>query len=63
MAEEYYIKKSPNFVIIKRNNESFESLMNRFKRKTKSSRILVDCVEKMFFVRPSEKKKKKKIKK
>ncbi len=61
MQEEYHIKTAPNFVITKRNNESFENLMSRFKRKTKSSKVLVKSVEKMFFIRPAEKQRQKRL--
>ncbi len=60
--EEYHLKTAPNFIIKKRNNESFDSMMQRFKRKTKSSKVLVYAVEKMFFIRPAEKARQKRLK-
>lgn len=62
MEQEYHIKKSPNFSLIRKPNEDIDSFITRFKRKTKSSKVLVKAVEKMFFVRPAEKKRQKRNK-
>ena len=55
----YHIHKAPNFVLIRKPNEDFEVFMGKFKRKTKTSKVLVKAVECMTFTKPSVKKREK----
>lgn len=51
------VKQYPaNFVIIPKPGESIDSLMLRFKRKTKYSKVIIKAVECMHFIKPSDKK-------
>ncbi len=51
-----------NFTIIARPGESIDSLLLRFKKKTKISKVLVYAIDKMFFKKPSVKKREKRNK-
>jgi ribosomal protein S21 len=53
---------SSNFTIIARPGESIDSLLLRFKKKTKTSRVIINAVEKMSFKKPSIKKREKRNK-
>jgi ribosomal protein S21 len=51
-----------NFTIIARPGESIDSLLLRFKKKTKTSRVIINAVEKMSFKKLSVKKREKRNK-
>jgi small subunit ribosomal protein S21 len=55
----YYNRKEKGVCVVKRKNESDESLVRRFRKKFAKSGIMKEYKEKMYFEKPSDKKRRK----
>lgn len=55
----YYNREERGICVVKRKNESDEDLLRRFRKKFSKSGIMKEYKEKMYFEKPSDKKRRK----
>lgn len=58
-AREYYPQEMTDICVVRRDGETVEDLIKRFKKKFSKSGVIKDLKEKMYYEKPSDKKRRK----
>jgi small subunit ribosomal protein S21 len=58
-SREYYPQEMTDICVVKRDGESVEDLIKRFKKKFSKSGVIKDLKEKMYYEKPSDRKRRK----